>query len=140
LKEVKHDGLAKWFFESCHHLGHGAMDLGIADKLLGTCDRAEVCSCRGQLAALATVRASPTVDRQIARHAGQPRTARVLGRASPGRDQRFLNDVLGRVLVTHKRHGKTSQPSRMKQEVFCVCCGAVLHELEDVTAMESVGD
>ena len=43
-------------------------------------------------------------------------------------------------IANEQRHGKTSQPSRMKQEVFCVCCGAVLHEREDVTAMESVGD
>jgi hypothetical protein len=140
MKEAKHDGLTERLLESCHHLGHGAMDLGIANKLLGACDRADVCSRRGQLATLATVRASPTVDRQIACHPGQPGTAGVLGRALPGRDQSFLNDVLGRVPVLQQRHGKASQPSRMQQEVFCACCGAGLHDLEDVTAMESVGD
>ena len=130
MKKAKHEGLAKRLFECRHCLGHGAMDLGITNQFLGTCDRAGVCRRRGQLATLATVRTSPKVDRQIACHAGQPRAPGVRGRALPGRDQGFLNDVLGGVQILHERHGKPSQPSCMKQEIFRVCCAAGLHDLE----------
>jgi len=43
-------------------------------------------------------------------------------------------------IANEQRHGKTSQPSRMKQEALRVCCSVGLHDLEDVTALESVGD
>jgi hypothetical protein len=74
VKETKHEGLPEGLFEPHHGFGNDAMDLAIADQLLRAGNRADVRGGHGLLPPLAPTRAPPTIDGEIPRHAGKPRT------------------------------------------------------------------
>jgi hypothetical protein len=55
MKKAKHKGLAKRLLEGGNGLGHGAVDLGVTNELLRTCDGTNVCHRHSEFATVATV-------------------------------------------------------------------------------------